>query len=221
MTWLWWAIPLVLIVFLWTLNELLRGSLKETISGILALIIFMLVGVAFFVSGWEAAVGALIGAFILGNLLRPLAIPLARRLITYPEFDSDDCSHRQLERTTADFGTEAWLKHHEQEDEDEASHKAEVISDAMKLSAITEVLAQFGCTEQDIAALYDRIEVSSQPPRIRKIVLENARLVAFFLENSEPYDVYDGTYGRKLSMDTHIRLELWICNNPSGDEPQP
>jgi hypothetical protein len=94
MTWVWWAIPLILAVFLWTLNEFLRGRLKEVISGVLALIIFLFVGIAFFISGWKIGVAALIGAFALSNLMRPLALMLARRLITHPDLGFDDFSRR-------------------------------------------------------------------------------------------------------------------------------
>ena len=52
MAWIIWAIPLVIIIFLWSLNEFMRGKLTQIVSGILALMIFGLVIVAFFFSGW-------------------------------------------------------------------------------------------------------------------------------------------------------------------------
>jgi len=90
MIWLWWAIPLIVAVFLWTLNEFLRGRLKEITSGVLAILIFALVGMAFYISGWKIGIGALVGAFALSNLLRPIALTLARRLIAYPDLGFDD-----------------------------------------------------------------------------------------------------------------------------------
>jgi len=219
MTWLWWAIPLIVAVFLWTLNEFLRGRLKEITSGVLAILIFALVGMAFYISGWKIGIGALVGAFALSNLLRPIALTLARRLIAYPDLGFDDYSRRQLERTMADFGSEAYFKRREREEEDEAHHKNATVSIAMKIPAAAEVLVQCGATERDLAALYDRIEVKSLPPRVRETVLRNYRIIRFFLENSEPCEIYDGTYGRKVSMDGHITLQLWSHSNPDGPSP--
>lgn len=90
---------------------------------------------------------------------------------------------------------------------------------AVEIPAIAETLTQLGATERDLVALYDRIEVHSLPPQIRETVLQNVHLVQFFLENSEPYDVNDGTYGRKVSIDTAMRLQLWTHSNPRGKEP--
>ena len=204
MTWLCWAVPLILVVFVWTLNEFLRGRLKEVTSGVLAVLIFLLVGVAFFISGWKIGIGALVGAFVLGNLLRPLALALARRLIAYPDLGFEDYSRRQLERTMADFGSDDYFKRREREEEEEARHRTATISSAMKIREVAKVVSELGAAERDLAALYDRIEVNSLPPRIRETVFQNAQLIRFWLENSESYDVYDGTYGRKVSMDTHL-----------------
>jgi|GEM_PF-2729212 len=85
MTWLWWAVPLVVVVFLWTVNLFLRGSLKEIISAVLAILIFVFVAIAFVMSGWKIGIGALIGSFALVNLLRPIAVVIARRLMGYPQ----------------------------------------------------------------------------------------------------------------------------------------
>lgn len=220
MTYLWWALPLILVVFLWALNEFLRGRLKQIISGVLALLIFVLVGMAFFISGWKIGIGALVGAFALGNLLRPLALALARRLVAHPDLGFDDYSRRKAERTMAEFGSEQYFERRDGENEEDSRHKAISVSMAMEIPAIAEALAQLRATERDLAALYDRIEVHSLPPRIRKTVLQNIHLVQLFLENSEPYDVYDGTYGRKVSMDTAMRLQLWTHSNPGGKEPR-
>ncbi|MFH1006677.1 MAG: hypothetical protein V1800_04130 [Candidatus Latescibacterota bacterium] len=171
MTWLWWAIPLIVAVFLWTLSEFLRGRLKEITSGVLAILIFVLVGMALFISGWKIGIGALVGAFALINLLRSVALTLARRLIAYPDLGFDDYSRRQLERTKADFGSEAYFKRREREEEDETHHKNATVSMAMKIPAVAEVLSQCSATERDLAELYGRIEVNSLPPRVRETVL--------------------------------------------------
>lgn len=219
MTWLWWAVPLIVVVFLWTLNEFFRGRSKEITSGVLALLVFLLVAIASFISGWKIGVGALVGAFVLSNLFRPLALMLAKRLIMYPDLGFEDYSRRQRERTMADFGSDDYFKRCEREKEEETHHKTATISAAMKVSEVAKVVRELGGSERDLAALYDRIEVHSLPPPARKSVLQNARLVAFFLENSKPYDIYDGTYGRKVSMETAMRLQLWTSSNPGGKEP--
>ncbi|MEN6577590.1 MAG: hypothetical protein ABFD90_14690 [Phycisphaerales bacterium] len=221
MTWLWWAIPLILVVFLWTLNEFLRGRLKEVTSGVFAILILALVAIAFAVSGWKFGIGALVGAFVLASLLRPAALMVARRLIPYPDLGFEHYRRRQLARTKEDFESDGHFERREKEEQEEARHKSETVSTAMKIPAVAEVLARLNAAEQDLAAFYDRIEVHSLPPRARKTVLHNARLVAFFLENSEPYEVFDGTYARKVSMDTAIRLQLWTHSNPGGEEPNP
>jgi hypothetical protein len=220
MMWHWWAVPPILVVFLWTLNEFLRGHLKEVTSGVLAILIFALVATAFVVSGWKVGIGALIGAFLLANLLRPAALAVARRLITYPDLGFEDYSRRQLERAMKDFGSEKYFERWEQEKQEEERHKAETVSSAMRIPAVSKVLARLNATAKDLAAFYDMFEVQSLPPRARKTVLHNARLVAFFLENSEPDETYDGTYARKVSEDTALWLHRWTHSNPGGDEPR-
>jgi hypothetical protein len=219
MTWLWWAVPLILVVYLWTLNEFLRGRLKELIAGVLAILIFLVVGIAFLVSGWKLGIAALSGAFVLSNLLRPVALAHARRLLTHPDLGFEDYGRRRLQRTMTDFGSEAYFRRREQEDKDEETHKHATIASATRIPAVTDALARFNASERDLGALYDRIEVNSLPPQVRKTVLENARLVAYFLENSEPNDSHDGRYTRNVSPDTHLRLQLWTHSNPAGNEP--
>ena len=221
MIWIWWATPLILVVFLWTLNEFLNGRLKEVISGVLAILIFALVATAFFVSGWKIGIVALVGAFVLANLLRPVALAVARRLISYPDLGFDKYNRNQLERSMKDFGSERYFERREHVEREEERHKTETVSSAAKTQAVAEVLRKLDSTEKDLAALYERFEVHVLPPSARKTVLHNALLVAFFLENSEPYKLYDGTYARKVSRDTGIRLQLWTHSNPGGKEPNP
>ena len=83
MTWLFWAIPLAVFVFLWSLNEFLRGEMTQIISGVLALLIFGLVILAFFMSGWMFGLGALIGSFVLRALFHYPASVIAGRFIKY------------------------------------------------------------------------------------------------------------------------------------------
>jgi len=81
MHWLWWTIPLVLLTFFWTVNEHLRGSLTQAVSGVLALMMFGCVIIAFVYSGWMIGLGALVGTFILINILRPAARSVASRIL--------------------------------------------------------------------------------------------------------------------------------------------
>ncbi len=221
MTWLWWAVPLVVADFLWTLNEFLQGRLKGAISGFLALLIFVLIGIAFITSGWMIGAGALIGSFALSNFLRPLALAVARRLTPYPDLGIEEYNEREYQRMMANFGSEDYFNHRESEKTMEAIHATEAVASAMQTPAVAEVLSQLGGEEKDLAALYDRIEVHSLPPHLRVTVLRNAALVRFFLENSDPYEVYDGSYARKVSEDTAMRLQLWTHHNPEGEEPTP
>ncbi len=221
MTWLWWAMPLILLVFLWTLNEFLRGRLKEATSVVLAILVFAMIAVAFAVSGWRFGVGALVAVLVLVNLLRPAGLAVARRLIRYPNLGFERSNRGQPTRTRGDFGSDRYFKRREKEEQEQARHKSETVSTATKSPVVAEVLARLNATEQDLVAFYDRIEVHSLPPRARETVLHNARLVAFFLENSEPYQVYDGVYSRKVSMDIAIRLQLGTHSNPGGEEPNP
>jgi hypothetical protein len=78
MLWLAWAIPLIIIIIIWTINEFLRGRSKELIRGVLALFIFALCIVAFFVSGWIIGLLAFIGSFVLGALIRYPASLIAK-----------------------------------------------------------------------------------------------------------------------------------------------
>ena len=84
MIWLIWAIPLLILVFLWRLNECLNGSLKEPTSGVLAICVFALCGVAVWISGWVAGLLALVGSFFVANLFHAPALALARQLRRYP-----------------------------------------------------------------------------------------------------------------------------------------
>ena len=222
MGWLWWAVPLVLTTILKTLNRFLDGSFKAVTDAVCGLLICVLVVVAFLVSGWQMAVGALVGAIALGYLLRPVAWSLARRVIVYPDDGLGAYGRRELERTRRAIRQGEWSEHVKRKRKAEAQHKAMAVAAAMKRPAIREVLRHQGASERDLTAFYDRMEVSILPPKTRRKVVCNADLVEFFLENSEPDESYDGSYVRNLpSEDVHIRLQLWARYNPGGKEPIP
>ncbi len=219
MTWLWWSIPLVIIVYLFTLNELLRGRSKETISGILVLSIFLIVGIAFFVSGWLYALGALLGSFILTNLLRPFAIAHARRLIDYPDiYGIDEWRQEQSRNLFREHGSQSFLRQLNGEKDPKELQKNAAVESASCNPAVTYVLGKYDATLEDLATLYDDIKYSF-PPQLCKIVLENPAIVEFFLCNSEPYENSNGKYDRKYSEMIKIKLHFWIQANPGGSQP--
>lgn len=221
MGWLWWAVPLALTVFLKTLNRFLRGHAKQVIDTACGLVICGLAAVAFFVSGWQMAIGAVVGAVALGYLLRPVARSLARLLIVYPDDGLDAYGRRELDRLARADSSDNWLRLADQKKEVEARHKTMAVAAAMKRPAIREVLRHQGASERDLSAFYERIEVFILPPKTRKKVVRNADLVKFFLENSEPGESYDGSYVRNLgSQNVRTRLGLWARYNPGGKEPR-
>lgn len=83
MTELVWAIPLPVIVFLWSLNEFMRGRLTQIISGALALLILGFILTAFILSGWVYGLIALIGSFVLGAVFHYHAGLIASTFIKY------------------------------------------------------------------------------------------------------------------------------------------
>ncbi len=217
MTWLWWAVPLSLVVFLWTLNEYLRGSLKRLLSGILALLMFSLVGIACVISGWLAGIGALVGAFALINIFRPFALAVARRLIRFPDLGYEEYNRQKLRRLER-AGPGHLLELLNQDMDEEVRHRSASVSSAMQDPAIADVLQQLGATERDLVELYHCFAVHRLPPEIRDIVLRNALLVRFFLENTEP-DFCDGRYYRRVPLETSVRLCMWTGSSPGGPEP--
>lgn len=219
MTWLWWAIPLVIMIFLWNLNEFLRGRQKVFIRVLFTIFIFVFMAIAFVISGWKIGIITVVGAFLLIIIFRAVSFSVAKRLIKYPDHGFVDYSQKKFEQTITEFGTESFWEHREHEEEEDKRHREDTLSMAMNNPAIIELLTSIGAKKKDLGAFYDRIEVQFIPPEARESVLNNVELVTFFMQNSEPYDVYDGTYGRKVSEDIHIRLQLWIQINPSGKEP--
>lgn len=217
-TWF-WATPLVVVVFLWTLNEFLNGRLKTVLSSALALGIFLLSGLAAAISGWKAGVAALLGSFILSNLMRPLALGLARRLVHYPDLGAGVYGSRELARV---------IDRSEQRDDDTPSEleddrdsvRDRLVSSALRQPDVSALLQKLGAGPQDLEALYDRVEISSLPPELRQSALLNPILVEYFLANSDPAESYDGSYVRNLrGLDASLTLQLWASSNPSGPMP--
>lgn len=213
-----WLIPWVVLVFLWTLNEFLRGRQKELIAGVLSTAMFGFVVVAFFVSGWKVGLGALLGSFVLSALFRPVALRVARKLIDAPDLGFD--RGHDVDQIMADVASGEYWSRAEQEKERDEEHRATTIAAVLKERRIATILADAGATERDLIALYDRVEVLTLPRNVRRTVLRNPRIVRFFLANSTPATAYDGAYTRNLDQNGHLRLQLWTHSNPGGDEPR-
>lgn len=157
--------------------ELLRGRLKQAITGILALVIFGLVSVAFLVSGWKAGAAALVGTFVLANLFGPLALLAARRMIAYPDLGAQSYQQDQLGKLMKDFGTPEYFERREKEKKREQQHRSRTVSSAMRRPEVRAALEKHGSSQRDIEALYDRVEVVALPPQLRERVLPNAALL--------------------------------------------
>lgn len=218
MAWLSWAVPLVVVIFLWTLNEFLRGRFKDILSGVLALLIFGLCIVAFFVSGWIIGLVALIGSFVLGALFRYPAFQVAKKIVKYPDLGLSDYSQRKHQRIMDNLMS-GDFDQLEQERHERSRHKAETVEKALNRPDVQAVLRKLSCSSPDIEAFYERVEISSLPPHLREIALCNANLLEYFLEHS----VAEQTAGEHVrnvdDQNIAIRLTLWARHNPGGHEP--
>jgi len=219
MTWLTWALPLVTVVFLWTLNEFLRGRSKELISSVLAILVFGLVGLAFLVSGWKIGLIALVGAFVLGSLFRGPALALARRMLEFPDLGVDRHNQRELEGPMKTMRSGRGAEYFEERDRHTATHRQHTLDQAIKRPEVRAVLERFAAGPQDLAVLYDRVEIATLPPELRVPALCNPRLLEYFLANSDAGDV-EGQYTRHVrNQSVHLTLTLWASSNPSGEDP--
>lgn len=218
MMWLTWAIPLVVVVFLWTLNDFLNGRLKELISGILTLFIFAICIGASFVSGWLIGVAALVVALLLANVFRAPVLLIARKLIRYPDLGADEYSKRQLERMMSGFGSEGYFERREQEKQEEERHLRKSVDRALAVKDIRDVLDRHGCSSRDMEAFYQRTEICCLPPPFREVAMCNANMLDFFLQNSVAAEA-NGEYVRNLNnRSISIELTLWAKHNPNGAE---
>lgn len=74
-------ILLAMLCFLFTFNLFNRGRYTEVAGGILGYLIFFLIGSAFFVANWYFALLLFALSFVFIAVSKPLATPLARRLL--------------------------------------------------------------------------------------------------------------------------------------------
>lgn len=219
MNWLYWTIPLTVIVFLWSLNEALRGKSKEIVAGILALFVFGLCVVAFFLSGWLFGLSALIGSFALANIFHYPATAVARKIMRDPDLVADSYQQKQSEQTMADFGSDDYFLRREIEKRSEATHMEKTVDRALNLKQVQEILEKHSCSGNDLVAFYQRIEIISLPPQMRETALLNANMLDYFLKNSFSGE-FNGKYIRNVTdVEISMTLTFWAKHNPGSSEP--
>ena len=210
-----WAVPLIVIVFLWTLNEFLHGKLKTAISGVLAILVFALCAIAFFLSGWLIGLFAMVGSFVLAALFRNPALWVARKLVDYPDLGADDYSRQRVSDLLQDFGSSEYFERLTERQHADEVHMVNTVNRALARTDVQAVLRPRCLAGQDLQAFYERSEVSSLPPKLRNSSQqrENARLL---FENSTATEV-NGKYVRNVNDRTvAMTLSLWAKDNPAG-----
>lgn len=223
MTWLVWAIPLIITIFLWNLNEFLRGTLKRYINAGLALLIFVILGVAFFVSGWIIGLITVVGVAVLLAVLHYPALLVAKKITKYPDPGVENYwekEFKEMQRDWSYLGTPEFDERIGKREQEETRHMIDTINKAMSKGDIQKVLERLSCSKRDLEAFYQRFEIHSLPPKLRERTLCNARLLNYFLENSVPGEAI-GRYVRNIiDRNAVIRFTLWARYNPDCDEPK-
>jgi hypothetical protein len=217
--WLIWAAPLIVIVFLWSLNQFLSGGWKTQISGVLAFLIFALCGIAFLISGWAMGLIALCGAFLLGALSHGPALFIAKKLVKYPNLGAAEYAEGQLAETMRDFGSAEYFRRREKQEQEQAKHLAKALAKSLGRADIREVMKEHAASKQDVEAFYQRVEICSLPPHLKEQAICNASMLDYFLKNSVKTEGA-GKYVRDVtSQSVSLTLRLWAGHNPSGDKP--
>lgn len=213
--WYLWILPVVLLLFLWALNEHLSGRLKPMTSGVLSLTLLGLIVAAFCLSGWRAGVACIVSVPILGWVLMPIARSIARSSSGYSDPRIAAYNRRQMDELRSGDLFETM----EKQAQEESEQKEQAVKIAMGEQSIQRVLRDNACTRRDLEALYDRTEINMLPPGMRELALRNPSLLEFFLRNSTPL-AEDGEYRRNVSnKDTHILLALWVSHDPTANAP--
>lgn len=217
-----WAVPLLILIFLFTLNTFLRGSRKEQTEYELTLLIFLCIGLAFFLSGWTWGLAALASPFILPIMFRIPALLLARRLVDYPDLGTARDAQERMDRMRHEMRNR-WdddvIREREQREAEEAAHQERCVAMAMQLRGIETVLEETDADEDDLGALYDDIKYS-HPPALREQVFRNINLIEFYLSATERQADVSGVNRVFHSESLNIKFGLWVHHNPSGASPR-
>ena len=83
------ALILFLLLYLFALNLLLRGSLTPIIEGVLSLLCMAMLVAAFFVFGWKTGIGMILFTLVAVPIAKVLAAPMAYKLLGYRTGYSD------------------------------------------------------------------------------------------------------------------------------------
>lgn len=220
MSWLWWALPLALLTFLWRLNRYLNGLRKAQVARILVSMITVICGILAVCDGWRMGLTVFVGTWVLALAYTPIALRCAR-MLTHGRPDLG--VSRYNDRQTAmliNIGMERWLPHMDRVERRERKRLARAIADALGDRRIRQVLARNDATVRDIEALCGRMEVSGLPPRLKTRAIRNPEFLSYFLRHSEPAMDYQGKYTRNiLDKESHVTLTLWAMHNPGGAAP--
>lgn len=219
MLWLIWAIPLTIVVFLWTGNEYLQGLKKRSTRIALMRVWLALWVVAFLISGWKIALVASVCSILLIIPFAPIAHIIARRLIKYPALGVREYNLMRALQDVAGLasGQNSWQPW--EEGEEREHHMESAVRKAMRRRRIRSVLEAHCANRQDLEALYRSSYLFVVPPWVREKALRNPKLVEFFLEVSVPGE-FLGKYVRNVtSIDMATLLQVWVVSDPGRKEP--
>ena len=217
--WYLWAVPIVLVVFLWALNEHLSGHLKDVTSGVLIWTVVGLIVAAFIVSGWKAGALSLVLVPISALVVIPVARSVARLSHGYSDLRIEAHRRRQMDGLRNASQAIDPFDVMETQASSDRKHMEATVGRAVAQPPIQKVLAEHACARRDLEALYRRVEVQMIPPELREIALGNPALLGFFLDNSGPSTV-DGEYRREvIDLNTHMVLSLWVSHDPAAAMP--
>jgi len=213
--WYLWILPVVLLLFLWALNEHLSGRVKDVTSGVLAWTLFGLIVAAFCFSGWRAGVACIVSVPVLGLVLTPVARSISRSSSGYSDPRIAAYNRQQM----GELRSGNLFETMEKQAQEESKHKEQAVRRAMAKQSIQRVLTGNACAQRDLEALYDRTEIRMLPPDMRELALRNPSLLEFFLRNSTA-STEQGDYMRNVrDKSTHIMLTLWVSHDPAASRP--
>lgn len=216
-----WAIPLAILILLFTLNTFLRGGRKEQIEHTLTLLIYLCIGMAFLLSGWKWGLLALASPFVLPLLLRGPILLIAGQLVDDPDRRSTPHAEDGLDRMlleSRNFWGEEAVRERKQRDAEEASHRERCVDVATHLRGVEAALRETRADQDDLRALYDDIKYF-HPPALREKVFSNIALIKFYLEATHRQANTDGVNRVFNSEAEQIKFRLWT-NKPSGATPR-
>jgi len=221
--WLFWAVPLVALTFLFTLNDVLRGSRKKQTEFVLTNLIFGCIGLALFLSGWKLALVAIAVPFIMPIFFRFPAVQIVHHVMGYPDLGIEQYAQEELGETANTLRKGGILAAAEAADtkaKQRDVHMEACVSKAMKKTSIQDLLQQLDANPDDLRAMYRHFSISKLPTKLRQQPLLNTKLVHFFIERSV-LSKRSQQYNRHLeSEEDNIHFGLWVRFSPDGASPR-